>query len=256
MNNKGVIGIVVLIAVLCGVMFAMQHGIMSGEDPNKPPRLAPVIPPQTLAQSWPILLHAAVSPTPFGNPKAPYTVLEIGDFQCPNCGQAEPMVMQAINQSRGKAKLYFYNFPLPSIHPHAIIAAEAGLAAAAQGKFWPMYSLLYAHQDELIDSQIEFNARSIQGLNTSQFASDLRTGKYLRVLGQELDTITNIPTIESVPTVLVRDPSGHISVFQGAAPTNPHPTYPGIIKMVTNPPWGGGSAYVAPTGTDPGQPGS
>jgi len=83
-----------------------------------------------------------------GPMEAPVTVVEYGDFECPFCGQAEPVVRDLLADF-GDARYVWRHLPLNDVHPNAQIAAEAAEAAADQGKFWEMHDLLLAHQAEL-----------------------------------------------------------------------------------------------------------
>ena len=78
---------------------------------------------------------------------APVTVIEFGDFQCPHCGRAEPVVRDLIQDT--DVRYVWRHLPLPDVHPQARMAAEAAEAAAAQGKFWEMHDLLLTHQEHL-----------------------------------------------------------------------------------------------------------
>jgi protein-disulfide isomerase len=89
-----------------------------------------------------------------GPKKAPVTLLEYGDFECPYCGQAYPVV-EAVRQHMGKDLRFVYrHFPLVNAHPHAEAAAEAAEAAGAQHKFWEMHDMLFEHQDALEDRDL------------------------------------------------------------------------------------------------------
>ena len=84
-----------------------------------------------------------------GPAAAPVTLVEYGDYECPYCGAAHPIV-QAIQQEMGdRLRFVFRNFPLTQIHPHAQGAAEAAEAASDQDAFWPYHDHLYEHQDAL-----------------------------------------------------------------------------------------------------------
>src|SRR5882762_7792358 len=84
-----------------------------------------------------------------GRPDAPVTLVEYGDYQCPYCGEAHP-VIKRLQKALGKQlRLVFRNFPLTQAHPYAMIAAEAAEAAGLQGKFWEMHDLIYEHQNDL-----------------------------------------------------------------------------------------------------------
>ena len=89
-----------------------------------------------------------------GNPDAPVTVIEYGDFECPYCAAAAPVLRQLVEESGGRVRLLFRNFPLPDVHPHALTAALAAEAAGAQGAFWPMHEMLFARQDRLDDTSL------------------------------------------------------------------------------------------------------
>jgi protein-disulfide isomerase len=86
-----------------------------------------------------------------GSPSAPITIVEYGDYECPSCLNAVPIIAQ-VRQSLGdRLRFVFRHFPQSSIHPHASAAAEAAEAAAEQGKFWEMHQALFGHQQELAD---------------------------------------------------------------------------------------------------------
>lgn len=82
---------------------------------------------------------------------APLTLLEYGDYECPDCLNAVPIVKEVRRALGDRLRFVFRHFPLSSIHPHASIAAEAAEAAGDQGKFWEMHEALFRHQKELAD---------------------------------------------------------------------------------------------------------
>ena len=85
--------------------------------------------------------------------EAPVTVVEYGDFECPYCGQAEPVVRELLRDF-GDVRYVWRHLPLNDVHPHTQLAAEAAEAAADQGAFWEMHDLLFAHQDALRPSDL------------------------------------------------------------------------------------------------------
>ena len=91
----------------------------------------------------------------FGDVDAPVTVVEYGDFECPYCAAAAPVLRQLVEESGGRVRLIFRNFPLPDVHPHALTAALAAEAAGAQGAYWPMHDLLFTKQDRLDDRSLK-----------------------------------------------------------------------------------------------------
>lgn len=94
----------------------------------------------------------------YGNVDAPITIVEYGDFECPYCAAAFPVLRELIDSSRGQARLIFRHFPVFSKHPFALTAA---LAAEASGDhFWAMHDMLFTHQDRLTDSDLATYARA------------------------------------------------------------------------------------------------
>jgi protein-disulfide isomerase len=106
-----------------------------------------------------------------GNPDAPVTVLEYGDFECPFCAAAAPVLRQLVEESDGQVRLVFRHFPLADNHPHALTAALAAEAAGAQGAFWPMHDLLFARQDRLSDVALRAYAEEL-GLDGAQVVGE------------------------------------------------------------------------------------
>jgi len=114
-----------------------------------------------------------------GSEDASVTLVEYGDFECPYCGMAYPVVKSAQRELGKQLRFVFRNFPLAEAHPHARLAAQAAEAAAAQGKFWEMHDVLYEHQDALEAEDISGYAKSL-GLDMAQFASDLQNPTYAK----------------------------------------------------------------------------
>ncbi len=103
---------------------------------------------------------------------APVQLVEYGDFQCPYCGAAYPILQKVIRQMGDRLCFAFRNFPLTEVHEYAMAAAEAAEAAGAQGKFWQMHDTIYTHQDELdVDHLYQF-AQSID-LDMDEFDRDM-----------------------------------------------------------------------------------
>jgi protein-disulfide isomerase len=106
-----------------------------------------------------------------GDPDAPVTVLEYGDYECPYCAAAAPVLRQLVDGSDGRVRLVFRNFPLADKHPYALTAALAAEAAGAQGAFWPMHDLLFERQDRLADVALRAYADAL-GLDGSQVVGE------------------------------------------------------------------------------------
>ena len=104
---------------------------------------------------------------------APIKLVEYGDYECPYCGAAYPIV-KAIQERLGSRLCFaFRNFPLANAHPHAEHAAEAAEAAHEQGRFWEMHDLLYENQDALEDEDLARYASSL-GLDARRFIGEIQ----------------------------------------------------------------------------------
>src|SRR5262245_17372086 len=112
-----------------------------------------------------------------GPAEAPVTLVEYGDYECPYCGRAFPIVQEVRRQLGNRLRFVFRNFPLTQIHEHAEHAAEVAEAAAAQGKFWPMHDWVYRHQFALDDEALLEGARDL-GLDVEQVRRALAEGIY------------------------------------------------------------------------------
>jgi protein-disulfide isomerase len=99
-----------------------------------------------------------------GDPNAPITVIEFGDYECPYCAGAAPVLRELIESSEGRLRLIFRNFPLFEVHPHALTAALAAESAAASGGeeiFWAMHRALFHHQSRLEDASLRIYAEQV-----------------------------------------------------------------------------------------------
>ncbi|HMG18777.1 MAG TPA: DsbA family protein [Gemmatimonadales bacterium] len=112
-----------------------------------------------------------------GPATAPIILVEYGDFQCPYCREAYPIVKQVQEQLGDRLRFAFRNFPLTRIHQNAQHAAEAAEAAAAQGAFWQMHDRLFERQFALEDENLLEYAREL-GLNADRLAGELAAGTY------------------------------------------------------------------------------
>ena len=105
-----------------------------------------------------------------GDPNAPVKIVEFADFECPFCNMARTIMKDVMAAHDGQVVLYFKQFPL-SFHEHSTSAACAVLAAQKQGKFWPMYDLIFDNQKSLSEEKIRSLAQAL-GLNMDQFLKD------------------------------------------------------------------------------------
>ena len=107
-----------------------------------------------------------------GPADAAVTLVEYGDYECPYCGAAYPIVKELQARMGDRLRFVFRNFPITTSHPHAEQAAEAAEAGAAQGRFWEMHDLLYENQTQLRDQDLHAYAEQL-GIDVERFDKDL-----------------------------------------------------------------------------------
>ena len=133
-----------------------------------------------------------------GPEDAPVTLIEYGDFQCPYCGQAEPVIRELLAEFRTDLRYVFRHLPLEDVHAYAQRSAEAAEAAGAQGKFWEMHDLLFSRQDALTADDLISYARELD-LDVERFTEELRKHKYAHRIAHDVDSadqggVTGTPT--------------------------------------------------------------
>jgi protein-disulfide isomerase len=107
------------------------------------------------------------------------TLVEYGDYECPHCGRAYPIIKEVQRRLGSQLQFVFRNFPLAEIHSHAEHAAEAAEAAAGQGRFWEMHDAIFEHQKALDDRHLVQYATAV-GIDEQQFQHDLSSHAYER----------------------------------------------------------------------------
>lgn len=112
-----------------------------------------------------------------GPATAPVTLVQYGDYECPYCGAAYPIVKDVLDELGDDVRFVFRNFPISGLHPHARHAAEAAEAAADQGMFWEMHDYLYEHQTALENENLLDYAATL-GLDVDAFERALETDAY------------------------------------------------------------------------------
>ncbi|EEF61553.1 DsbA family protein [Pedosphaera parvula] len=112
-----------------------------------------------------------------GSIKAPLNLVEYGDYECPYCGLAHPVVKEVQSELGDRLCFVFRNFPLVDMHPHAETAAEAAEAAGAQGQFWEMHDILYENQHALDDEDLISHAAKLD-LDMERLVDELDEGVY------------------------------------------------------------------------------
>jgi protein-disulfide isomerase len=131
---------------------------------------------------------------------APVTVVEYGDFECPYCGQAEPVVRELLRDF-GDVRYVWRHLPLSDVHPNAQLAAEASEGAADQGAFWEMHDLLLDHQDRLGPRDLVGYAEQL-GLDVERFTKHLRDHAGAGRVAEDVDR-ADLSTVSGTPTFFI-----------------------------------------------------
>ena len=135
-----------------------------------------------------------------GPEESAVTVVEYGDFECPYCGMAEPVVRELL-RDYGEIRYVWRHLPLTDVHPNAQMAAEAAEAAARQGAFWEMHDLLLDHQDALHPRDLVGYADSL-GLDTEKFIADLHKHAGMGHVEEDLES-ADLSNVSGTPTFFV-----------------------------------------------------
>jgi Na+/H+ antiporter NhaA len=134
-----------------------------------------------------------------GPEDASVTVVEYGDFQCPYCGQAEPVVRELLTDA--DLRYVWRHLPLTDVHPQAQLAAEVAEAAMAQGKFWEMHDLLLDHQDKLRIIDLLKYAGEL-GLDQERFHSEVMSHLYAARVAEDVDS-ADLSGVSGTPTFFI-----------------------------------------------------
>lgn len=210
-------------AVLIGVPAFYQLSA-HGEAPPPPP------PPPTQESAAELVRPESHV---WGNPNAPVTVVEFGDFECPVCGSEEPVSEEVRNRYKDQIRFVFRQFPLAHIHPFAQRMAEASECAGEQGKFWEAVHQIYSRQDDQTEEGLKRDAAAI-GLDLEKFnqcmagkaaqarvEQDVKDGKALDVnstptfyIGNQV--VTDVPDFQEFSRLIDRE----LAARQGASPSS------------------------------------
>jgi len=154
-----------------------------------------------------------------GDATAKVSLIEYGDFQCPACGEYEPIVEQLTKSYGDRVLFAFRNFPLFQIHQDAMIGAQAAEAAGLQGKYWEMHDLLYAKQSvwsaepasTVVSKYFDSYAKSL-GIDVSKFDTDINSSTVTNKVQKDLAS-GNAAQVDHTPTFFINlkqipNPSG------------------------------------------------
>lgn len=199
MNRAAVVGGVAAVVLVGLGVAAWIGGRHAPADRERPTADAPI-------GDHDLMLAART----MGDPKAPITIYDISDFQCPYCRQFWQETLPALEQeyiNTGKARLTFINLPIPQLHRNALAAHEAAMCAAAQNKFWPMHNLLYAHQNDWAGLRSPapyfLTLADSAGLDRGAFTTCVASGRMRPLISAERqEALKN--GVESTPSFVVQ----------------------------------------------------
>ncbi len=137
-----------------------------------------------------------------GKADATVTIVEYADFECPYCGRAEPIIRELLATLGDDLRYVFRD-----VHPHAQMAAEAAEAAGAQGAFWQMHDLLFAHQDALTPPDLGRHAEDL-GLDVERLSEERRRRRYAPRVGEDVAS-ADASGVSGTPTFFVNGRRHH-----------------------------------------------
>jgi protein-disulfide isomerase len=138
-----------------------------------------------------------------GNPDAPVTIVQYGDYECPYCRAAAPVLSELLRRFDGDLRFVARHLPLPDVHPNAALAAEAAEAAGSQGRFWEMHDTLLAHQDALQLADLVRYAEEV-GINPVDFERDLLSGRFSPRVAHDVAS-AEAAGVAGTPTYFIND---------------------------------------------------
>ena len=184
--------------ITAAILFAAIFFLSSGTNPNNSQSIT--VDPKILVKENSHKLTSA-------SESAKVVLVEFGDYQCPACGAAHPVLKKIMEEYQNKITFVFRNFPLPQ-HKNAKVAAQTAEAAGAQGKFWEMHDMLYESQDKWSEStnpMEHFLSYAKQlGLDTEKLKSEVESNKYSDVINQDLSD-GNSASVNSTPTFYINN---------------------------------------------------
>jgi protein-disulfide isomerase len=151
-------------------------------------------------QPYRLAFDNANAPT-LGKPGAPVTLIEFSDFQCPFCNRFAP-TLKLVNEKYGdKVHIVYRQYPIPSLHPFAMKAAEASLCANEQGKFWQLHDLMFNDQSKLAVKDLKSSAAAL-GLDKKKFDTCLDSGRYAEQVQKDMAEGTRVG-VTGTPAVFI-----------------------------------------------------
>lgn len=154
---------------------------------------------------------------------AKVVIVEYGDFECPHCGVFYQVIEQLLSEFKTDLCYIYRHFPLPHIHPHAMLAALASEAGNLQSEFWNMHGLLYQNYDRL-SPELIFECAEELGLDMDQFKKDIRRQDLVEKINFDINS-GDSNGVKGTPTLFIND-----QLFEG--PATYHPLREKIGKII------------------------
>jgi len=200
---KPVIVIVLAVGVAAGAAVFLSRG---SEEPNEA---------SATASETPNHVEIKGGGHVRGSEKAPLTLVEFGDYQCPSCGAYHPFVKEVLNRYPDKVKLEFHHYPLVSIHPNSFAAAKAVEAAGEQGHYWEMHDAVFEYQSAWADKPdpkpiFALLANRI-GINGTVLVQTMDSPEIQARILKDIERGENAK-IEAVPTFFINGERTHITL--------------------------------------------
>jgi Na+/H+ antiporter NhaA len=165
----GILTASLVASILGWIVFSVVHRLPAASEARRSGLAPPIV---DLAEDVdPDVDHVR------GPVDAPVTLVEYGDFECPYCGQAEPVVRELVQTYGNDLRFVFRHLPLTDVHEHAALAAEAAEAAGEQGRFWEMHDRLMGNQSSLVYPDLLRYAAELD-LDVDRFGEDLRSRRH------------------------------------------------------------------------------
>jgi protein-disulfide isomerase len=243
--NRKRIALFILLAALIGICAGLPwlYTMMSPPPPPPPDKDKPPI----IADSdWKDILAVTAS-KPLGREKAPYTIVEFGDFQCNPCHEIRPYLEAMVKEHPDKVNLMFVNRPLPKAHEFAVPSAEFAMLVSQYKDFWKVYDFLYDHHEDLETGQYVDYAQKF-GLTTAQYEDPVKI-QAAKDSVQKSKEFSNNHEIKTTPTLIVRDnKTGKLSAFVGLDETKKYclTQAPWMVDEKAKPATGAANPVLAP----------
>jgi Na+/H+ antiporter NhaA len=136
-----------------------------------------------------------------GRMDAPVTLVEYGDFECPYCGHAAPVIDKLLDHLGDELRYVFRHLPLTDVHPNAQVAAEAAEAAGAQSAFWEMHDRLLTHQSSLTPTELYGHAEALE-LDLDRFSEDVTRRRFAPRIAQDVQS-ADASGVSGTPTFFI-----------------------------------------------------